>query len=262
MLHHVVTLARDPYHLSVVAKTPPPETGHSPNRAFFAWRSATRLGFRLGALSLARSPEPSRCLAGRRRSSLLLSSSDGAPGVHHTLRRFDPSAGWTRRNACVRVAADSREHTVVLIRVDISARPDPRAVRASASAPIDFRRGDRSPVGVTGSAKAVGRGCGWRRLLGFGSRLRSVSSARRLADETILPWALPLAGLSGTLCRASAGLDPATDHQPPVRRRKTHSPPAIPIRSWALSTFLPITRLVPSRASCRRDAFDCVIAKY
>jgi hypothetical protein len=71
---NVVTLARDPYHSSVVAKTPPPATGHSPNRAFFAWRSATRLG--LLALSCGafyrRRTEPSRCLAGRRRSSLLL----------------------------------------------------------------------------------------------------------------------------------------------------------------------------------------------
>jgi len=44
-----------------------------------------------------------------------------------------------------------------------------------------------------------------------------------LAGATILPWALPLAGLSGTQTisqwrRASAGLDPATDHQPPERR--------------------------------------------
>ena len=59
----------------------------------------------------------------------------------------------------------------------ISAGPGPRAVRASASAPIDFRRGDRSPVGVTRSAKAIGRGCGWRRLLGFDSRLRSAPPA-------------------------------------------------------------------------------------
>jgi hypothetical protein len=37
--------------------------------------------------------------------------------------------------------------------------------------------------------------------------------------------------------RALAGLDPATDHQPPVRRRQLISPPTIPIRSWACSTF-------------------------
>ena len=244
MLHHVVTLARDPYHLSVVAKTPPPETGHSPNRAFFAWRSATRLGFRLGALSLARSPEPSRCLAGRRRSSLLLSSSDGAPGVHHTLRRFDPSAGWTRRNACVRVAADSREHTVVLIRVDISARPDPRAVRASASAPIDFRRGDRSPVGVTGSAKAVGRGCGWRRLLGFDSRLRSAPSA--------LVWltkrsCLGLCLLQG--CRAHFAVHRPGSTPLPITNPRSADGKLIRRRRF-LSAHGLCRRSFPSRGSC------------
>jgi len=90
------------------------------------------------------------------------------------LRRFTPAIrvdtphlllhGGLRAHRCAR-------------RFDISAGPGPRAVRASASAPIDFRRGDRSPVGVTRSAKAIGRGCEWLRLLGFDSRLRSTSPA-------------------------------------------------------------------------------------
>jgi len=65
----VVTLARDPCHSSAFAKTPPPATGHSPYRAFFAWRSATRF-------------EP--CTAWPDDAGLpfsLSSSSDGAPGV-------------------------------------------------------------------------------------------------------------------------------------------------------------------------------------
>ena len=41
---NVVTLACDPYHSSAFARIPPPGTGHSPNRAFFAWRSATHRG--------------------------------------------------------------------------------------------------------------------------------------------------------------------------------------------------------------------------
>jgi len=65
----VVTLARDPYHSSAFAKTPPPATGHSPYRAFFAWRSATRF---------------EHCTAWPDDAGLpfsLSSSSDGAPGV-------------------------------------------------------------------------------------------------------------------------------------------------------------------------------------
>jgi hypothetical protein len=41
VLLNVVTLACNPYHSSAFARIPPPVTGHSPNRAFFAWRSAT-----------------------------------------------------------------------------------------------------------------------------------------------------------------------------------------------------------------------------
>jgi hypothetical protein len=40
---NVVTLTCDPYHSSAFARIPPPATGHSPNRAFFTWRSATAL---------------------------------------------------------------------------------------------------------------------------------------------------------------------------------------------------------------------------
>jgi len=249
---NVVTLARDPYHPSVVAKTPPPITGHSPNRAFFAWRSATRS-------SIA---QPGRTT---RRSSLLhSSSSDGVPGVQHALRRFNPSAGWTRY-ACFRATDLSTPSCFIGRHL---CRSGPTCRSCLCFRPDDFRRGDRSPVGVTGSAKAIGRGCGWRRLLGFDSRLWSVSSAHVwLKRRSCLGLCLlqgcraPAPFHNGR--RASAGLDPATDHQPPVRRRLLISSPAIPIRSWACSTFPShhAARL-PSRASCRRDASGCVIAKY
>jgi hypothetical protein len=120
---------------------------------------------------------PSRALhslAGRRRSSLSLSpSSDGVHGVLRPFAGLLPLSGWTR-HACFAWRAGAHR---CARRFDISAGPGPRAVRASASAPIDFRRGDRSPVGVTRSAKAIGRGCEWLRLLGFVSRLRSLAPA-------------------------------------------------------------------------------------
>jgi hypothetical protein len=131
--------------LSVVARTPPPATGHSPNRAFFAWRSATRSGFRLPETPSSPASH-ARCLAGRRRSSLQLfvvrrrSWGSTRPSQICSLSRVDAPRLLRR---------DELEHTFpACLRLDISAGPGPRAVRASASAPIDFRRGDRSPVGV------------------------------------------------------------------------------------------------------------------
>jgi len=113
-------------------------------------------------------------LAGRRRSSLSVSSSsDGVHGVPSTLRRFNPDS---RVDTPHRERGGQRTHRCARP-FGISAGPGPRAVRASASAPIYFRRGDRSPVGVTRSAKATGRGCVWLRLLGFNSRLRSIAPA-------------------------------------------------------------------------------------
>jgi hypothetical protein len=189
-------------------------------------------------------------LAGRRRSSLLhLPSSDGAHGVLHTLRRFTPSAGWTR-HACFDVTSFAAITPLCSRCFDISAGPGPRAVRASASAPIDFRRGDRSPVGVNTICKSDRPGMRWRRLLGFDSRLRSVAPGRTFGPAaTILPWALPLAGLSGT----QNHLTMVAVHRPgstplPITnlrnapRGQLNSPPTVPIRSWAFSTILPITR--------------------
>jgi hypothetical protein len=139
--------------------------------------------------------------------------------------------------------------------VGISAGPGPPVVRASASAPIDFRRGDRSPVGETRSAKAVGRGFGWRRLLGFGSRLRSAPEATRRPRDAILPWALPLAGLSGTWPCNGPGSTPVpiTSLRIAVHVQINLSATRDPIRSWVYGgPFRP--RQLPARAarrSCR-----------
>jgi len=151
MLHHVVTLARDPYHLSVVAKTPPPETDHSPNRAFFAWRSATRSSFRLGFTFF----HVTRAIALPGRTTQVFPSAFRRPtaflGFNRPFAGFIPQPGG-RATFASHGAFD--QHTVVLVVIDISAGPGPRAVRASASVPIDFRRGDRSPVGVNKICKS------------------------------------------------------------------------------------------------------------
>jgi len=155
----------------------------------------------------------------------------------------------------------SDQHTVVLVVIDISAGPGPRAVRASASAPIDFRRGDRSPVGVNKICKSDRPGMRMASTSGLWlpSAVRPVSA--RLAHETILPWALPLAGLSGTsLCIGWAR---------PRYRSPASGPPA---NNWfATDDSYPLMGLLdvsfPSRAtvvlrtSCR-PARSSVIAKY
>jgi hypothetical protein len=82
----------------------------------------------------------------------------------------------------------------------------------------------------------------------------------RLAENACLPWALPLAGLSGTFRRASAGLDPGFDHQPPEPSTDNSFAATIPIRSWAWATSRSITRCVARRAARRGQA--SVIAKY
>jgi len=132
-------------------------------------------------------------------------------------------------------------HTIVLRRRGISAGPGPRAVRASTSAPIDFRRGDRSPVGGNTICKSGRPGMCMASTSGLGLPSAIRCPGARLAGETILPWALPLAGLSGTFCRASAGLDPAADHQSPERRRTTRFAAGRFLSAHELGDVLPIT---------------------
>jgi hypothetical protein len=140
-------------------------------RVLFARRSATRV------------PGQSRGLAGRVGPSLFLASSGGAPGVR-SLRRFNPASGWSW-HFC-------------------PTGPTCRYCRFL-RVPINFRRDDRPPIGDTfdrGSERAVGRGMIRLRLLGFDSRLRSGCDHRD--RNSILPWASPLAGLTGTCCASRA----------------------------------------------------------
>jgi hypothetical protein len=114
----------------------------------------------------------------------------------------------------------------------ISAGPGPPAVRAFSSAPIDFRRGDRSPVGVQRAiCKSDRPGMGWLRLLGFDSRLRSASSAHVWPKKRVLPWALPLAGLSGT----SPCIGRARPRLPIIRLRNIDAP-----HSWTRDPSYPL----------------------
>jgi len=156
-------------------------------------------------------PLPARAslsLAGRRRSSLLhLPSSDGAPGV---LPRPSQVSSRCRVNSprLLRMMRFAEAHRCRFAhRVGISTGPGPPAVRASASAPIDFRRGDRSPVGINTICKSDRPGMWWRRLLGFNSRLRSASSAHVWPKTRSCPGFCLLQGCRA-LRRASAGLVP------------------------------------------------------
>jgi hypothetical protein len=127
------------------------DTGHSPDRAFFAWRSATR--------------STSCGLAGRRRSSLVrrptallgfvpFAGLIPPTGGRATLRCL---GGRSRAAGSASVPAACRRFTIEL---GISAGPGPRVVRAPASAPIDFRRGDRPPVGESSDLQKRSAGDG------------------------------------------------------------------------------------------------------
>ena len=70
---------------------------------------------------------------------------------------------------------------------------------------------------LTRSAKSDRPGMRWRRLLGFDSRLRSVAPAHVWPERRSCLGLCLLQGCRARSC-ASAGLDPATDHQPPERR--------------------------------------------
>ena len=148
------------------------------------------------------------------------SSSDGVPGVQHALRRFAPSAGWTR-HACFVVTSSSTR----------SRMPPPRhfcrsgpTCRSCLSLPprLIF-------VGVTDRLLEFNEICKSDRP---GMRMASTSGlllpsavrlpSARLAGQAILPWALPLAGLSGTLlCIGRAR---------PRYRSPASGPPGGPIR--------------------------------
>jgi hypothetical protein len=144
-----------------------------------------------------------------------------------------PTFGWTR-HVCFTVTRASGAHRCAR-RADISARPGPRVVRASASAPIDFRRGDRSPVGNhTDLRKSDRPGM----LMASTSGLRFPSAVHlasaRLAGGVILPWALPLAGLSGTqtISTMVAVHRPGSTPLPITSLRNIHAPLIAGARSF------------------------------
>lgn len=133
--------------------------------------------------------------------------------------------------------------------LDISAGPGPRAVRAASFAPIDFRRGGPAPVKCV--QRAVEPGMTRLRLLGFSSRLRSVSTA--FGRGSILPWALPLAGLWARFC-ASVRARPRPYHQPPGRLRRQRCRFAVP---YPLMGFVAPLRATRVRRAARQSLAAC-----
>jgi hypothetical protein len=92
-------------------------------------------------------------------------------------------------------------------------RAGPTCPSHHASAPIDFRRGDRPPDGMRfkrRSAWDLVVGVAW--TSGLRSRLRSDQRLR--SRRSILPWALPLAGFRAHFS-ASDQARPRSHHQPP-----------------------------------------------
>jgi hypothetical protein len=141
-------------------------------------------------------------------------------------------------------------------RLGISAGPGPRVVRASASAPIDFRRGDRSPVGGNEICKSDRPGM--RMASTSGLRLPSAVHAAGTRSSVGVDPALGFAScrVVGHFAVQRTGLDPACDHQPPDEHggqffcRRTR-----PIRSWAFATLLPITHNSSARRCVARAEF-------
>jgi hypothetical protein len=134
-------------------------------------------------------------------------------------------------------------------------------------APIDFRRRDRPPVEKNEICKSdrPGTFINGGSTSGLRSRLRSASRATPLSAEAILPWALPLAGLSVTrgvsrLFRASyrPGSTPVPDHQPPGGHvRRLHAlPPWLP---YPLMGFRQTRSLRFPRAICAAGPFSVLM---
>jgi len=236
-----VTLARDPSTRAPSLRIRRP-TRVMRHRAFFAWRSATR---------------SSRARPGRATQVLPSAlSPDGAPGVQPTLRRFAPAdrvdarrerRGRTDLRRAIRRAGGSSGAAFLPVRAHVS-------FGAPRSAPIDFRRGDRPPVGETREKE---RSAGDEMASTSGLRLPSaVRAPDRLGPGPRSCLGLCLSqGCSGTRYRASAGLDPVADHQPPARSPYSF----VGDRTYPL-VGLPPHRLTapspgPSRGSCSRGGF-------
>jgi hypothetical protein len=150
--------------------------------------------------------------------SFPLSSSGGAPGVLRTLRRFDPASRVVDTVQAPRLTALA---TFLSDRAHVSFVP----VRPL---PINFRRDDRVPA------------IAWRKD-GFdfwASTPDCGPTCDHRGHTPILPWASPLAGLSGTLpctrlshavrCRTFGGSSASGNPRPaPFFGGRT-----FPIRSW------------------------------
>ena len=199
--------------------TPPPADGSFANRAFFAWRSATRLGH---SSAWPDDAGPSLLLSVVRRrswgSTVPFAGLIPQPGGHS--RRINPAA-WqvasSRRPAC---------------RFGISAGPGPRVVRASASAPIDFRRGDRTPVEKKEICQSDRPRMRMASTSGLRSRLRSVSLAHVRPERRSCLGLCLLQGCRARCCASERARPRRRSPASGTPRRSIHLPPAIPIRSW------------------------------
>ena len=219
-LLRVVTLARDPVHSSAFATTPPPDTGHAPSRLLSR-------GVPLPVRATARPGRATQVLPFSRRPTALLGFRDPFAGL------LPPAGGRasraTRRNGEVDAPHRYGRRAPHLARHFCRSGPTCRSCRSSA--PIDFRRGDRAPVEKTEICKSARPGMRWRRLLGFSSRLRSASSAERVAGDRSC---LGLRLLQGW--RALAVHRPGSTPRPIIgprnRRGPFVRPVTIPIRSW------------------------------
>jgi hypothetical protein len=196
----LTTPTGDPTSSSAAAVILPPEPGHSPTRS-------------LARRSKPASDSGTRGLTGAMGPSLVLAAG-GAPGVR-SLRRFHPAGGW----AC------------------ISAGPGPHAVRAHRPPRFIF-------VGVTGRLLEVSpekRSAGDDMASASGLRFPSAIRFRGLPGRgSILPWALPLAGLR-TRFRAPARARPLCGSSVSGAQAQATLPVRRPLSAHGLRASFPIS---------------------
>jgi hypothetical protein len=172
-------------------------------------------------------------------------------GFNQTLRRFDPAHGWTvpatrlwRLGKQPARAGPLVASASLPVRAHVSFVPlrPPRLIFVGVT--------DRLLEG-TRSAKAIGRGCGWRRLLGFALPSAVRRSGTRSSRATILPWALPLAGLSDTLPCIAPGPTPRAITSPRNRHTAICRAPSLSARGLSRRSFRSRTKFRRSCPPCR-----------
>jgi len=215
-------LGTDPANQALPLAISSPEPGHAPTRPLARCSATRRSGHRTAL------PDE---------GSSLWSPSGGAPGVA-------PFAGFIPR-------AGGRAAQVRRLNVsDISVRPGPRVVRAFASAPIYFRRGDRPPVGEHGKLEGGRSGICWRRLLGFAPVCGPIRDLRRPRIDPALGFASCRIYGHDLPCIAT-GLNP-TGYQwgsaDPITSLRSPTPAVLraAVRSYPLLGF---RRLLPDRGA-------------